>query len=402
MTDGLPPNQFAQGDVDALQEIVQQYADGKIERDDAVASLSARVASVCTLRQISFDPKLLLPYLQQLTAHDDEQKRAGDRRGCGSGAQDDGDNSTDRDAEGDEDEDEDECPRGKKRPLADRLSDAGDGDEGPLRTKWSKVDSSSFVWRSRAREFLDSMVFTPEHQDLLRQIEVYSQDPKGTVCDLLNTFDAPALPETQWKNVLLDRFVDFDAILTSSYAIEPEEPQQLVLGDAHLEVKKSKMVAKVSTHGQWINAFRIFEEAVNFAFEGRYRELRTYWTHINDLFSSRHPSLHARILNYDRAARVFVGQRRDILLSEVEKFRHVQDAHLLDGGIAVASAAPLSNGGSRAKPLAGAKSRKWAEVCRNYNHGRCRLGSECNYRHACMDCNGSGHPASECPDRARR
>ena len=161
------------------------------------------------------------------------------------------------------------------------------------------------------------------------------------------------------------------------------------------------MAAKISTHGQWINAFRAFEEAINFAFEGRERELRTYWTHINDLFSSRHHSLHARILNYDRATRVFVGQRRDILLGEIEKFRHIQDAHLLDGGVAVAATSP-SSGGHKTKPPGGAKPRKRGpEVCRNYNQGRCRLGSECNYKHACLECNGS-HPAAECPDKTRR
>ncbi|KAJ7020341.1 hypothetical protein C8F04DRAFT_893435, partial [Mycena alexandri] len=134
---------------------------------------------------------------------------------------------------------------------------------------------------------------------------------------LFNTFHAPALPKSQWKGVLLNRFVDLGTILTSSYAIEVEEPQQLVLGDAQLEVKKSKMVSKVSTHRQWIKAFRIYEDTVNFAFEGRHGKLRTYWGHINNLFSSRHPSHHARILNYDRATRLFVGQRCNILLGEV-------------------------------------------------------------------------------------
>ncbi|KAJ7921130.1 hypothetical protein B0H13DRAFT_1604794, partial [Mycena leptocephala] len=198
------------------------------------------------------------------------------------------------------------------------------------------------------------------------------------------------------------RFVDFDSILTNSFAIEVEEPQQLVLGDTHLEVKKPKMVTKVSTHGQWINAFRTFEDAVNFAFDGRRDELRAYWDHINDLFSSRHPSLHGRIINYDRAARIFVGQRRDILLNEVSKFRHIQDAHLLDGGIVVVPSARLGGGEQKTKPPAGKGRKRSQEICRNFNHGRCRLGNDCNYQHACLDCHGRGHTAPECPDKSRR
>ncbi|KAJ7506478.1 hypothetical protein B0H11DRAFT_2219842 [Mycena galericulata] len=115
-----------------------------------------------------------------------------------------------------------------------------------------------------------------------------------------------------------DHFVDLDSILSNSYTIEVEEPQWLVLGDTHLEIKKPKVVSRITTHGQWINAFRILEDAVNFAFKGCYRELR---------------------------CKNFVGQRRDIL-TEIHEFRHVQDAHLLEGGIAVPTSSPGA-GGSR-------------------------------------------------------
>ncbi|KAJ7497864.1 hypothetical protein B0H11DRAFT_2226513 [Mycena galericulata] len=169
------------------------------------------------------------------------------------------------------------------------------------------------------------------------------------------------------KPVLLDHFVDLDSILSNSYTIEVEEPQWLVLGDTHLEIKKPKVVSRITTHGQWINAFRILEDAVNFAFKGCYRELR---------------------------CKNFVGQRRDIL-TEIHEFRHVQDAHLLEGGIAVPTSSPGA-GGSRSKAPTGWKTRKRSqEICRNFNHGRCKLGAECNYLHACLECHGNGHVASE-------
>ncbi|KAJ7505065.1 hypothetical protein B0H11DRAFT_1709243 [Mycena galericulata] len=359
------------------------------------------IASICVARKIKFGSDLILPWLEQLDAHDKVDKGPGDD---GDGDNNGNNGNGDDDSNDGEGEGVDGRPgHRRKRSLKDRLStpDGDDDDDEEYRAKRSKTDASSFVWRSRAQEFLESMVLTPEHQDLLQQIEIYSRDLKGAVCDLLNAFDIPALPETQWKNVLSDRFMDFDTILTSSFAVELEEPQQLVLGDSHVEIKKPKMVAKVSTHGQWINAFRTYEEAINFAFNGRARELRTYWNHINDLFSSQHSSLHPRIINYDRAARVFVGQRRDILLSEVNKFRHIQDAHLLDGGIAVTPAGP-SNGGNKSKPPTGKMKKRTQEICRNYNYGRCRLANDCNYKHACLECNGGGHPASECPDKRRQ
>ncbi|KAJ7162652.1 hypothetical protein C8R43DRAFT_880147, partial [Mycena crocata] len=229
----------------------------------------------------------------------------------------------------------------------------------------------------------------------------FTVDPKEAMRDLLNSPFVPALPETLWKPVLLDRFVDFDVILGNAFAIDAEEPQQLLIGDSHLENKKPKVVTKISTQGQWINSFHLYEDAVNFVFEARHGELRAYWTHINDLFSTRHHSLHSRIVNYDRAARVFVGQQRDILLHEFATFRHIQDAHLLDGGVAVVSSSSGS-GGQRSKAPGSAKRKRTQEVCRNFNYGHCKLGSECNYRHVCLDCNGGGHVASGCPDRSRR
>ncbi|KAJ7214855.1 hypothetical protein GGX14DRAFT_359759 [Mycena pura] len=260
-------------------------------------------------------------------------------------------------------------------------------------SKSTKVDPSEYSWRARADNFLNTIRFTPEHRRLLDQVELYSKDIKGAVSDITVAPFVPALPYGQWKSVLLDQFVDLDSILSNSFATQPEEPQELVLNDASLEIKKSKLVSKIATHGQWINAFRAYEDAVNFAFDGRQQELRTYWTHINDLFSSRHFSLHARVINYDRSARVFVGQRRDILLSDVERFRHIQDAHLSEGGVAVVAPKPKGN---FSRPP------KRSDTCRNWNFSRCQLGADCKYRHACAGCGNAGHRKPDCPDRQRQ
>ncbi|KAJ7125748.1 hypothetical protein C8R43DRAFT_1135075 [Mycena crocata] len=333
---------FKTEDVKALEEIVAQYADGHLARNDVVAALTKGIVSACAGSEIPFNGDLIIPYLEQLDALDEDERAAGSGAGGGpTGGSQGGEGNDDDDGTHD---------RPNKRSLYDRMSGPEpDDDEGFARVKRSKVDTSNFAWRSQAKTFLDSMVLTPAHENVLRQVEAHSDDVKEAVRDLLNTFHAPAIPESLWKNVLLDRFVDFDTILAGAFSTDAEESQQLVLGDSHVEIKKPKLVTKISTHGQWINAFRTYEDAVNFAFDGRVDELRAYWGHINDLFSTRNPSLHGRIINYDRAARNFVGLRRDILLSEFGKFRHVQDAHLLDGGIAVAPAYPPSGGSSKTK-----------------------------------------------------
>jgi len=253
MTDGLSQTQFSQEDVKALSEIVQQYVDGKSTRNTATAALSSVIATACLAHGIKPDADHILPYLEQLDEHDQIQ----DQRGAGAvvpGGSD-GDNGDNGEGDGDPGDDEGEVSPSGDRTLSlkDRLSEPDDDGEYS-RAKRLRVDPSNFAWRSRAQDFLDSLGLTPEHQHVQQQVEIYSRDVKAAVCDLLNSFRVPALPELQWKNVLLDRFVDFDSILTSSFAIDAEESQRLVLGDSHVEIKKPRVVSKVSTHGQWINA----------------------------------------------------------------------------------------------------------------------------------------------------
>ncbi|KIK58558.1 hypothetical protein GYMLUDRAFT_170707, partial [Collybiopsis luxurians FD-317 M1] len=144
----------------------------------------------------------------------------------------------------------------------------------------------------------------------------------------------------------------------------------------------------VNSHGQWINAFRIFEQAVLFAFKGREFELRGYWEHVNNLFAATHVSLHHRVINYDRAVRIHVGSRRDTLLHEVEKFSHIKVAHIDDGGIAVVESSTRTRLG---RP---GQKRKF-EVCRNWNFRSCTR-EKCLERHACILCGSIDHAARDC------
>ncbi|KAJ7780686.1 hypothetical protein DFH07DRAFT_949914 [Mycena maculata] len=214
MTNGpLPLTVFSQEDVKSLQEIIQQYIDGGIKRNNVITSLSTGISSVCSLQK-----NWRVPVIEAGNGSSPNSE------GDGGDQPDNGDDDGEGGDYGDHNDGDNEPPRPPKRSLSDRLSDSDDED-GSLRSKRCKVDNSSFVRQARTREFLNSMVFSPKHQNFLQQVEIYSCNLKGAVNDLSNTFNAPALPESQWKNVLLDRFVDFDSILTSSYSVELEEPQ---------------------------------------------------------------------------------------------------------------------------------------------------------------------------------
>lgn len=195
----------------------------------------------CVTRSVNPSSSCITPYLERLDAHDRGRERGG-RHGPGTNrpsSSNGGGDTGDGDGAGEDLDDDGKSVSSPKRPLFSDIDD-----DGP-RVKRSKVDSAEFVWCSRAKELLDSMVLTPERLAVQQRVKIHSRDPKAAVPDLLNSFRAPALPESQWRNVLLDRFVDLDSIVTNSYAVEAEEPQQLVVRDSYLEVEKPRTVSRI-------------------------------------------------------------------------------------------------------------------------------------------------------------
>ncbi|KAJ7048055.1 hypothetical protein C8F01DRAFT_920609, partial [Mycena amicta] len=215
----------------------------------------------------------------------------------------------------------------------------------------------------------------------------FSDDIKESVRVVSRSPRAPAFPSSLWKYVLLDEYVDFNLVLANAFAPEPDRGLELVLGTSSgLEISKPKLVSQITTAAQWNNAFWIYSEAVNFAFPGRVDELRTYNRHINNIFASRHESFHHRVLSYDRAARVKIGQTGSLLLDDVSSLAELRDAHLSDSGLYVVQVkAAVERQPKRERSDRSQKRGDGAEVCRNYNRRACTL-AHCRFRHSCLDC----------------
>ncbi|KAJ7209801.1 hypothetical protein GGX14DRAFT_453179, partial [Mycena pura] len=282
---------------------------------------------------VAYSSNVLRPYMEQVDAHAEQQRTAPGPGLVGNGApgpEGGGPNDDGGGGPGDP---------GDKRPREEP-----DGEQSP--SKRGKFDPASVAFN-----------------------ESYSLDIKEALRLLSVSLGKPSLPETLWKDILLDRFVDLDVIVANRFATEPDEPHRLLLGDHQLEIKKSKVVSRVSNHGEWILAFRTYERAVNFAFKYRRDELETYGNYIQDLFASWHPSLHHRIINYDRAARNLIGQSHSLLFSDTQRLRACENAHLSVGGI-------FSLSGSSQRPDSKGKDKRPSrrtedgEICRNYHGGR--------------------------------
>ncbi|KIK68764.1 hypothetical protein GYMLUDRAFT_153648 [Collybiopsis luxurians FD-317 M1] len=272
----------------------------------------------------------------------------------------------------------------------DRLGDEEEKNSD-VRTKRRRVDKSKFYWNQDQN--LYTAALSPAHEALRQQISVHSDNIKGALKDLDVILNKPSLPKAQWTNVLLDNYVDFDKITSHSFTTEAEDQGFFLVGNTTLEFKKPKVVSKINSHAQWISAFRTYEQAVLFAFKGREFELRGYSDHINNLFAATHVSLHHRVINYDRAARIYIGSRRDVLLHEVEKFNFIRIAHIDAGGVAVVGSSSNVGFGKSVQ-----KRKHSPEICRNWNFRTCTR-EKCVFKHVCIHCGSADHVARECQNR---
>jgi hypothetical protein len=164
--------------------------------------------------------------------------------------------------------------------------------------------------------------------------------------------------------------------------------------DRHLGIQLDSQVLTSLTGGDWSIAWNRTVRATVFAFPHRMQELTNYGEYIINLFAVTHPSVHGRVIAFDKAARKRVGSVRNLELSQFEKFADLKIAHMDSIGVSVASGSSKVESGSRGK-----RGRNWkkSESCNKWNEGTCsQAEEECRRRHVCNKCGRAGHRGKEC------
>ncbi|THU84676.1 hypothetical protein K435DRAFT_615891, partial [Dendrothele bispora CBS 962.96] len=189
------------------------------------------------------------------------------------------------------------------------------------------------------------------------------------------------LSSSEWNAIIQKKVCDFDAILSSIHS--PAVPKSLKekVGAFEIKVEKDVEVTKtVTNEAQWNKAFRLFKRATLHLFPHRDSELATYENHMGDLFLSIDPSLHPRLISYDKAVRNLVANRGDLTLADInhDAFRNAFRTHIENYGAFVVEKRPR------------------VEICKRFNQGIC-VGT-CHYAHICSrpNCRRQGHGAHEC------
>ena len=259
-------------------------------------------------------------------------------------------------------------------------------------TKRIKVDESSYAWvrgRQDKRTVLrDTLAKT------LRLIEAYTIDPKATKRSLVNEPDCPEFPDAEWKNVIAGRSVNLDAVLSGQLSTTSDDPKFEKIGDLEISFGAVEPTKLVKNAGDWTIAWNRTVRAIVFAFPHRMQELTSYGEYIVNLFSVTHPSIHNRVITFDKAVRKRVGNVRNLELSDFEKFSDLKIAHMDSIGISVVSSASKEDGNKKGK-----RNKNWKkdEPCNKWNDGKCSQEEEdCRRLHVCNKCRKGGHKGKDC------
>jgi hypothetical protein len=215
-----------------------------------------------------------------------------------------------------------------------------------------------------------------------------SRDPKSAKRSLFNSPARPQFPESEWVNILAGHAVDMDHVFSNLFAVVHDDRRVERVGDLKITVGHSTPAKTVRTHGDWVIGWDRIVEATIYAFPHREHELRSYGRYISQLFAAVPLVSHSRVIQFDRACRVRVGQCQNRELSDTFSFT---DLYLV--WIQNAPSNPPSGSGRTAT----ANSNKKRDACKRWNDNRCPNTSlNCTYNHFCLKCRSPAHKAPEC------
>ena len=282
-------------------------------------------------------------------------------------------------------------PRQRSTSLAPSDADERQSDGEPV-SKKPRVDESAYAWVSGRRDRHTSL--SDNLTKTLKLIEVYTVDPKATKRSLVNEPDCPEFPDSEWKNIISGRAVNLDAVLSGQLSTNNDDLKVQKFGDLEISFGAVEPTKLVKNGGDWSIAWNRTVRATAYAFPHRLRELTSYGEYIINLFAVTHPTVHNRVISFDKAVRKRIGSVRNLELCDFEKFSDLKIAHMDSIGISVISGTSKEDGIKKRKRE---KNWKKEEPCNNWNDGKCSQAEEdCRRQHICNKCRKGGHKGKDC------
>ena len=190
--------------------------------------------------------------------------------------------------------------RSSSAPVSDADEQLSDGEPT---SKKPKSDESEYAWvaakKGKPVLLSDNLSKTLK----LELLDVYTVDPKAAKRSLTNQPDCPEFPDSEWKNVISGRAVNLDAVLTGQLSTTNDDLKTEKFGDFEVTFGAVEPTKIVKDGGDWLIAWNKTVRAITFAFPHRHSELTSYGEYIINLFSVTHPTVHNRVIAFDKAVR---------------------------------------------------------------------------------------------------
>jgi len=393
----ITPSEILPPDVsDRCEKCVDDYRKGLYEKADTFIKLQAIISRYVPDDQEDFAIQALRSYLSMLDNHDNLRNAAVGRSRQSLESHIPRGHPADRDDIESVGAPEERISQLVRKAASKRSRTPDESIDGSISPSYKRrIDPDKFAW------VIQEQINPPSLSSELRQTQLalanFARDPKLAKSSLLNASYLPQFPDGEWTNILSGRFVDLDHVLSGIYAVGPDERRKEKLGALEITVGSCAPAKTVRSHSDWTITWESYLDAAVFVFPNRQIELNGYGKFVRQLFTSFPSDKHLRVIHYDKAVRLRVSQRRDVLLSEHAQFTDLSLLWLQNGG---GSSAPATGEGRGHRISTASSSRIRREACRRFNAGTCpNSQASCDYIHVCSKCRATGHVASSCSSK---
>ncbi|PPQ87163.1 hypothetical protein CVT26_014638 [Gymnopilus dilepis] len=291
--------------------VVEAYRSGQESEASSILKIQQIIADAGPSVSGGAAFKALESYVRILDNFDSFRQSAAERGAQLAGGQ---EQERDQHAEGEPREEEVGAAQKRGREVADEDDEEESGQR-------RKVDVRQFPWVTR--EETSPTILSPELRKTIAALENFSRDIKLAKASLLNSPRCPQFPDSEWSNLLMGRVVDFDHVFSGVYSVSADSRSRERFGSLEVITGTSTPARTVKSHSDFVIAWERYNEACLFVFPHRQSELEAYGRFVKQLFTSIPAEQHSRVIHFDKAVRLRVSQRRDILLTDFQDLEEV-------------------------------------------------------------------------------
>ena len=184
------------------------------------------------------------------------------------------------------------------------------------------MDDGEFSWV--IHENLTRVGLSDDLHKMLENLCTYAKDLKYTKSSILTLPHTLQFPNSKWANIIIRAMVDLDHVLSGTFTVLNNNCDVEVIGGIQFKFGTARATKQVRSSGDWFIAWNMYSKVVAFAFPYRQNELQCYGQSILGLFAATSVGHHSNILFFDKAVRVQVRERQDLLLTDFAKFKDLR------------------------------------------------------------------------------